>query len=237
MNNNLPQVHVKPGEGNMVTVLSGEVFRFDGTGYSLNSIPSVIALVKSKGSKEHTVIFYDESQIGVILDDSIMDRNQDKAFYSYKFADAFMEWKKILDRAMNQKEFVDFLRRRPTEESYIIEPLLAQVQNLKLMTKIIGEYQYDDNNNITFMFQTKDGESKTKLPAKIQLFMVILNESDFSQSVEFELELKKPKSEEEKPLFTITCPKLQRYIKQATDYEISKLKQELEGYLVLAGRM
>lgn len=233
-----PIVHVDPTYGEKdVTILTGQAYRFSGTNYSLDSIQAVIDLVKAKGSKENTVIFYDDNQIGVILDDSVMDRNQDKAVYDFAFSDDFREWKEILGVVMDQKKFVDFLKRRPVTEAHVTEPLLAQVQHLKLMTQIIGDYQHDDDGNTTFMFKTKDGEGKGKLPKKIELNMVILKESDLAQLIEFELELKKPKSEEEKPLFIITCPKLQRYIKIATDHEVGKLKKALEGYLILAGRM
>jgi len=230
------RVHIEPKDG-QVTILHGDikVYQFPGTNYKLNSINSIIQLVKWKGSKDHTVIFYDENQVQVILDDSLMDRPQDRAIYGFEFTQAFDEWTEIFGIAQNQKQFVDFLKRRPWDEMPIIEPLLAQVQNLKLMTEIIGDYSYDDNNNLTFMFKTKDGEKMTKLPTAITLDMIILNESTFSQPVEFELELKKPKSENEKPMFIITCPKQKRYVKEAVEHEVSKMKKELEGYLIMAG--
>jgi hypothetical protein len=166
-----------------------------------------------------------------------MDRPQDRATYGFAFSDTFLEWKGIVGQPMNQKSFVDFLKRRPAEELPVVEPLLAQVQNLKLMTEIVGDYTYDDANNITFMFKTKDGEGMTKLPSVIVINLVLLNESDFSQPVEFELELRKPKSENEKPMFLITCPKIQRYIKTAIEHEVDKLKKALEGYLIMAGNI
>ncbi len=238
MRSNPERVHVEPKDG-QVTILHGDikVYHFPGTNYQLNSVDSVIQLVKWKGSKDNTVIFYDENQIQVILDDSLMDRPQDKAIYGFEYTQAFSEWTDIFGNPLNQKQFVDFLKRRPWEESHIIEPLLAQVQNLKLMTEIIGDYSYDDHNNLTFMFKTKDGEKMTKLPTVITLDMIILNESTFNQQVEFELELKKPKAENEKPMFIVTCPKLKRYVKEAVEHEVSKMKKELDGYLIMAGHM
>lgn len=229
-------VHIAP-EGDKVTILHGnvDVHQFQGTKYQLDSVASVIELVRWKGSKEKTVIFYDDQGIRVILDDTILDRPQDRATYGFKFADSFLEWRKILDSSLSQKKFVDFLKRRPFDESLVVEPLLAQVQNLKLMTQIVGDYTYDDNNNITFMFKTKDGEGMTKLPTVITISLVVLNESDYSQNIEFELELRKPKSEDEKPLFIISCPKLQRYIKEAVEHEVGIMKEALKGYLIMAG--
>lgn len=236
MNN--PSIHVKTGEnGGIVTLLEGDAYQFKGTGYSLDSVNAIVELVRRKGSPENTVIFYNDAEIGIILNDSVMDRPQDKATYKYAFADTFMEWKGILGGAFSQKKFVDFLKQRPDSEMEFAEPLLAKVQNLKLLTEVVGDYKYDDNNNFTIMFKTKDGEKSTKLPTKFSLDMVILKESDFSQLIEFELELSKPKSQDERPLFTVTCPKVQRYVKQATDYEVGRLKKELTGYMILAGKI
>lgn len=233
---NVERVNITPENGKVHIIHSEvDIHQFRGTNYKLNSIASVIELIKWKGFKEHTVICYNDSSVQVILDDTIMDRPQDLASYSFVFSDSFSEWKAILGQALDQKKFVDFLKRRPADEAYVVEPLLAQVQNLRLMTEIIGDYSYDDANNLTFMFKTKDGEGMTKLPTVIKLYLILLNESDFTQEVEFELELKKPKSENEKPLFIITCPKLQRYIKDATDHEIDVMKEALPGYLIMAG--
>lgn len=233
---NVERVHVEPKDG-QVAILHGniEVYQYRGFDYKLDSIQSVIDLVKVKGSKERTVLFYNDSCVQVILDDTVTDRPKDEATYSFKFSDSFSDWRKILGSALTQKGFVDFLKRRPYEETTVLEPLLAKVQNLKLMTEIVGEYTYDDNNNISFMYKTKDGEKMTKLPSVITINLAILNESDFFQSIEFELELKKPKSENEKPVFILTCPKMDQYIKNAVAHEVGILKSALDGYFILAG--
>lgn len=236
-NNNVERVVIQP-EGDTVTILHGniEVYQFKGVKYSLDSIGSVIELVNQRGSKERTLIFHDDEQVQVILDDSITDRPQDKAVYRFELSDAFKEWQKVLGVPLNQKQFVDFLRHRPETEIAEIDSLLATVQYLKLATEIIGDYQYDDNNNITFMFKTRDAEGSAKLPSVLNVYLQLLNESELVQCVEVELELRKPKSENEKPTFVLTCPKLDRYLKVAKEYEINKLKHALEGYIILAGR-
>ena len=236
MSKHVERVHINPNS-DTVTVLHGNinVHQFEGTDYVLESIASVIELVKWKGSKNNTVIFYNDNKVQVILDDALMDRPQDIAAYGFKWSDSFDEWRGVLDRPMGQKDFVNFLKRRPYDESHVVEPLLAQAQNLKLMTEIMGDYTYDDNNNITFMFKTKDGESMTKLPSLVTINLILVNESDFYQPIEFELELNKPKSENEKPSFILKYPKLQRYIKDAVKHEINKMKSALDGYLIMAG--
>lgn len=236
--NKVERVIVQP-KGDTVTILHGniEVYQFKGTSYRLSSIDSIIKLVEQRGSKERTLIFYDDEQVQVIFDDSVTDRPQDRATYAFELSDELKEWQAVFGVPLNQKQFVDFLRRRPDGEVVELENLLATVQYLKLATEIIGDYQYDDNNNITFMFKTRDAEGSAKLPSMLNVYLQLLNESELIQCVEVELELRKPKSENEKPAFVLTCPKLDRYLKIAKEYEINKLKHALEGYIILAGRL
>jgi len=203
--------------------------------YNLESINSVIELINRRGSKERTLIFYDDKQIKVVLDDSITDRPQDQATYVFMASDDLQEWQGIMNTPLSQKLFIDFLRRRPGKEIVEMETLLASVQCLKLATEIVGDYQYDDNNNIVFMFKTKDAEGSAKLPSVLNVYLQLLNESELMQCVEIELEIRKPKSENEKPVFVLTCPNLKRYLKVAKKYEINKLEHALEGYIILAG--
>lgn len=219
----------------VLTILKGQAFLPQGTSYRLNSIEAVAELVKAKGSKDHTVIFYNDDQIDIILDDSIMDRPQDRATYGFKPSDLFIEWNAIFDKPISQKDFVNFLKQRTPEELPDVGLLLAKVQNLKIATQIVGDYQFDDNNNFTVMYKAKDGEGQVTLPSILEVTIPILYGSDKKFTLEIELELNKPRSENEKPTFTLSCRKLKRYIREATEYEVGRLKAMLPGYLILAG--
>jgi predicted ATP-grasp superfamily ATP-dependent carboligase len=53
--------------------------------------------------------------------------------------------------------------------------------------------------------------------------------------MEIEIEVIKPKSENEKPIFSLSCPKLSRYKKIALEHEIEQIKKELVGFLIITG--
>lgn len=224
-------------KGDTIRVLHGDirVHQFSGTKYALRSIDSLIELAKTKGSQEHSVIFYNTSKVQMILDDTVMDRPQDMATYEFAASEAWKEWQDVLDHAMGQRDFVEFLRHRPANELANIEGLLAVVQRLSFATEIIGDFQYDDRNNISVMFKMKDVEGSVKLPSVLELSIILLNESEFLSDIEIELELKKPKSENEKPTFTLTCPKLKRYWLDATEEAVDRMKDSLPGWMILAG--
>lgn len=239
MSNETDRIHIAPA-GDRIEIWHGDlppVHQFRGTDYWLDSTASVVQFVMTKGSIEHTVISYNDAAIKVILDDTVVDRPQDVATYGFTPSQDLVDWKAVFDRPLYQKEFVDFLKRRLPGEVRYVESLIASVQKLKVNTQIVGDYQFDDNNNFTFMFKSQDGEGSVRLPSVVTVWITLLNESDHKASLDVELELRKPTSEKERPTFVLTCPKLPRYMKDAVQHEVKKLKEALPGYLILAGKI
>lgn len=216
-----------------------EIYQYDGFSYTADSTESLIALVKSKGVQENCVIAYNEAGFKVILDDKVLDRTQDRLRYDFKKSLQYKEWSKILESgfAFDQKSLLDFLRRREIGEIDAADAITAAIQNFKYVTNIAGDFTYDDNNNYTFGIKIGDAEGTVKLPQYLYADIEVYNESGFIQSMEIELEVRRPKAEGEKPMFVLTCPKLARYLKDAFDNEINTVKGALDGYLIVAGNI
>lgn len=235
------QINVTP-LGDTLIIREGAaapLFNYDGFRYTANSTPALIALVKSKSVKENCVIAYDEKGFKVILNDQIIERCQDRIAYEFQKSLQYEEWEQILERGyvFDQKSLIDFLKRRDTYEITEVEQFIAALQNFKFVTNITGDFSFDDRNNYTFSIKVGDAEGTVKLPQIVLVNLEIFNESEYFQLIEIELEVKKPKGEGEKPLFALACPKLSRYLKAATDNEIERVKQELDGYLIVAGNI
>ena len=225
----LPEVVIRHGD-------AARIYTYKGFRYSLESTNSLVDLIKHRGSKGNTIVLYTDTEIKVILNDAVVDREQDTASYLYQESQELHEWRGILGRPQVQKDLVDYLKRLPNGQiaTEYVDNLIGAIQTLKLATEIVGEYSYADNNNIGVMFKTKDGEAQTYIPKQIEVAIPLLNEGD-TFTVEIEIELRKPTSEKERPLLVLTCPKLVRYLKEATEREVAKLKKALAGYIVLAG--
>jgi len=228
-------IHVKT-EGDKLHIIHSDlcIFQYRGFNHVIEDTKSIIGLVDRYGSPNNTLIFVNKERIYVIFDDSIKDRPQDTAVCKFCVSDQAMEWFNIQDSSVRQTKFIDFLKCRPEGEVENLDALLAAVKVLKITTEIIGNYEYDDRGNITFMYKTKDKEGKCSIPSVLNVTMPMLNNGDVLE-IEMELEVVKPKSETEKPAFIISCPKWPRYYKQAVEVEIKKLKDALPEYLILAG--
>jgi hypothetical protein len=234
------KVLVSPETGSTeLNIFTGEkkVFYPGGTDYRLDTIDAIAELVKFRGYSDKTLIFFDNKGIGIILDDSIMDRPKDHGKFVFKTSAEWDEWVAVLNKALPQKQFVDFLKLRQPEEVHEMDDLLGKAQYLSYATSIIGDFGYEDRDNITVAIKIKDAETTTKIPRQFEITLPLVFGASEVVDMEISLELQKPREEGQKPLFTLTCPKFNRYWSEAVGWEISRLKELLPGYQILAGSM
>lgn len=243
METNCERVHIEAGCQDTVTIRHVQVneFQYKGIQHSFNSLQGLIDFIKKKGDPEKTVIFYNTKGLDImsvyaILDDSVTDRLQDVVKYNFDLSYDFSQWYNLFGSQLSQKDFIEFLKCLPDGQLKDYESLLASVQKLKIATQITGDYEYEDDNNITIMFKAKDGEGSARLPKTLSIELYLLNESQYKQTIEIELKLIKPKSENEKPHFEIQCPKIKRYLDEAIKHAINNMKEQLNEFLIVAGK-
>lgn len=212
-------------------------FHYTGFNYVAQSTQAIIDLIKhhTKDDPLHTIIFYDEKQVQVILDETVQDRPQDTIRYAFDESLQLKDWKKVFGKPLSQKEFIDFLKRRPPDEVGDCEILLAAVQTIKMATEITGDFEYLNNNNVVVSFKIKDAASATEFPSTFDIFIPLVNESVYQDTLEIELTVNKPRNEGDKLSFQLECPKLPYYWQEAVKAEIQYIRNELPEYLVIAG--
>lgn len=227
-------------EGKEVVVRHGEaprVFEYQGFQHEVYSTDSFVRLVKEKSSQPNCVVAYNDDKIIAILNDNVIERIQDHVVYAFRKSLQYDEWKEVLTRCtiFDQKTLIKFLQRREPDEVIDMEMFLAMLQNFKYVTNIEADFSRADDQNYTFAIKVGEQEGSIKIPQMIYLNLEIFNESQFTQEIEIEVEVYKPKEAGEKTGFKLTCPKLQRYLKAAVDHEIEELKKGLKNYLIVTG--
>lgn len=233
------KINITP-EGNEMTIRTGaaeRIYEYNGFNRKVHSVDSFVRMVQAKCGKENCVISYNDGEISALVDDTIVDREQDFIRYAFVASEQFVEFKSVFDKTMTQRDFIKFLQRREPNEITDLEQLLASIQQFKYVTNIVGDANYEDNNNYTFAFKMGDAEGTVRLPQYIMANLEIFNESKFFQFVELELEVNKPRSESDKLTFTLRCPKLSRYTRQAMLHEVEVMQKGLPGYLIVAGEL
>jgi hypothetical protein len=216
-----------------------EVFVYQGFRHTARSTASFIELVKRKGCAEgdRTVVAYTDQGIEAILDDSVKDRPQDTVTFGFTKSLELSEWGKVWDKPVDHKTLADFLNRQDPSQVQGLEFFIEAVRNFKYTSVIDGDFSYDDRNNYTFAVKIRDQEGSVKIPKTLFLRIPLIEESEFLQTIEVEVDFQKPRSEQEKVLFLLSCPKFPRYWREAVKHEIQKVKEELAGYLVVAGKL
>jgi len=182
-----------------------DIFQYRGFSYHADTVKSFADLVKAKSKTELCVVFYNEKQFSVIIDDTVQDREQDTVTYEYVGSVQFNEWKQLLtfEKFFSIKEFADFLKRREPQEIQNIDDLLFAVQNFRYVTNIQGDFSFEDRNNYTFNVKINEVEGTVRVPRTIYVRMELFKNSGFFQDVEVEIEVHRPKNQDE---FQLTRP-------------------------------
>ena len=239
MNVNIEKIATLSSDGR-VMVYGGdapEVFQYHGFQYEASTVKGFVELVKKKGVQERAVVFGSGKCFHAILDDAVQDRELDTVTMPFEHSVICKEWLPILQNGMvmNQKQFVDFLKRRSDGEIENIDELLYNIKNFKYVTSVSGDFTYDSRNNYTFAVKVQEAEGTVRIPQSFIMKCEIFKGSGWEQMMEIELEIQKPKDQGEALLFQLTCPKFPRYIEDAKEQLFDSMKRELDGWLVVEG--
>lgn len=214
-----------------------EIFQYHGYQYEASTVKGFVELVKKKGVQERAVIFGSGTRFHAVLDDAVQDREHDTVTMPFEYSVICKEWLPILQNGMvmNQKQFVDFLKRRSDGEIENIDELLYNIKNFKYVTSVSGDFTYDSRNNYTFAVKVQEAEGTVRIPQSFIMKCEIFKGSGWEQMMEIELEIQKPKDQGEPLLFKLTCPKFPRYLQDAKENLFDNMKRELDGWLVVEG--
>lgn len=213
------------------------LYNYQGFRYKADTTPSFVELVKRKGVQENAVIFADEDGFFAILDDQVKDRKQDTVSHPFALSVRAQEWSDVLThgKVFGIKGIVDFLKRRDENEIDNLPELLYAMQNFKYVSNITGDFTFDSRNNYTFAVKVAEAEGTVRIPPTVYATLELFEASGWSQTMEIELEIRKPKDAGESPMIALSCPKFERYLKAAKDKETEDMKRQLDGWLVVSG--
>ncbi|MDR3279297.1 MAG: hypothetical protein LBT23_02190 [Synergistaceae bacterium] len=238
----MSDTHIKfetPGEHVFRVGDAEKIFQYAGFRYSANSTDSFVRLLKANIKDVwNAVVFVNDKGFHAIVDTSVTDRPQDKIVYDFSLSPQGEEWGLILEKGQvfDVKSMVDFLKRRETGEIDTIEDILYAAQNFRYVIKSEGDFTRDNSQNYVMAIKVGEAEGTIKVPEKIYANIALLKGSDFTQSIEIEVDIHRPKDEKDgKPGFHLSCPKFERYYQRAILSEVAALKHELGEFLVIDG--
>lgn len=214
------------------------LYDYQGFQYVADTTASFVELVKAKGNQDNAVIFSNARGFFAILDDKVQDRDHDTVSRNFGFSVQAREWLEILQgkgKVFSIKGIVDFLKRRDEKEIEDLPELLYAMQNFKYVNNVSGDFTFDTMNNYTFGIKVSEAEGTVRIPQLIYATIELYEDSNWPQVMEIEVEIQKPKEAGEGPLIFLSCPKFDRYLKDAKENEADVMKRQLDGWLVVSG--
>lgn len=213
------------------------IFVYSGYEYAVRDRESFVAAVTAMGTPGQTVLAYNDSRRQVVanIDRTETSRKQDRIILDLNPSEKLKRWIDILERPMDHRTFIRFLER---ENDGPLDYLIASVKQLKFVTQIHGDYTYDDNNNYNFSYKIGDADGIARLPSTFSItFSPALENGIATKVIDFELELKKPSNERERPSISIAAPRLPDELKEAFVEEMADIRKALPGFLILNGSL
>ena len=216
------------------------IFDYTGFQHKVSTSRSFCDLVKARTKDaENCVVFSRENGFFAILDDTVINRPQDTVQYIYTHSVRAQEWASIIrgnGTIFSIKEMINFLKRREEGEISCIEEFMYAAQNFKYAVLTEGDFTRDNDHNYVVAIKVKEVEGTVRVPETITVNMELYQNSGFFQDIEIEVEIHRPKNENDgRPGFKLSCPKIERYEKAAKDKEAELIQHELDGYLLLEG--
>lgn len=202
--------------------------------YSIRDTESFIAYVNRYGKDKDGIIFYNDKGLKMLFEES-----NRKEFVSLPFGSS-LELRSFLGEYGTSKEFTQkqFFKVLETFSDCLGEQakiLLPSVERLRLDSQIEFESNIDPHDMI-FTYKDKAGLQTTHIPKKLVLTLPYFEGSNILIDLAVDLEVSKPRNENDKPYFTLTDPKAERTERDALDEEINVIKDGLPEWMFVHGK-
>lgn len=200
--------------------------------YTTKDTESFIAYVDKYGNPKTGIIFCQDAGLEMYFDESSRTEKVILPFeYSLEYRTFFQRGND--ERHFSQKEFVKALETFPD----IIEGadlLLPNIERLKLEATVEFESNLDDRDHV-FMYREKGGSQTARIPKQLILRLPVFEKAKNKMTVLADLEIQRPKSAEDKPVFILRDPRRERTIRTAMEAEVDTIKKALKNWMFVWG--
>lgn len=199
--------------------------------YRLNDTESFIKYVGKYGNPKKGIIFCGENDLNMFFDEVSRAEKIHLPFSQSLEVMTFLG--KTGTKEFTQKEFVKALETFPD----VVEGgniLLPNVERLKIETEVNFESNIDQRDHV-FMYKERDGSQTARIPKQIVLTLPFFERSSNQTLITADLEIERPRSENEKPKFTLVNPRHERTLREAFNAEVVLIKAALKDWTFVCG--
>lgn len=200
--------------------------------YQLNDTESFIKYVGKYGNPKKGIIFCGKNAITMFFDEV---SREEKIFLPFTHSLELTTYLGPTGRKeFTQKDFVKALETFPdvVEEHRF---LLPNVERLKIETQVDFESNLDQRDHV-FMYKEKDGSQTARIPKQIVLTLPFFERSKNKVVITADLEIERPRSEDQKPKFILINPRHERTAREAFEVEVEDIKTALKDWTFIWGQ-
>lgn len=242
---NPPQVHIAaPGDHliKLVELEPKDLLRATLQRTTLD-LDAFLAYLKRWTNVETSSIFYTKTGVVCLLDDR-GDRppgtEPDTVNFDFTRPSVAMKWLKIIGKPMKHEDFRTFLEERFAEITNSATgkaggDLYTLISNLSISKTFTYDATLNDKNNYKVGYISAAGGNTAEIPKWVNVTIPLMNGLTNVYNLVMKLEFDVPKTEGEKPIFTLTCPDLEDVFELVAKEAMAKVAEALPGYLVIYG--
>lgn len=213
------------------SLLEPERFHKDRS-YGVGDMNSFVTYVHKYGDSKDGIIFYSSAGLFMFFDEKNRVETVTLNFKKSIELEAFL-YTDGIERSFDQKSFAKLIETFP-ECIEDHQALLPNVQHIKMDATVDFESKIDDTDHI-FLYKEKGGTQTAKLPKRIMLILPYFEGSENKVTIQADLEVYRPKSEDERLRFTLSNPRYQATEREAIELEVSTAKKALSKWFFVKG--
>lgn len=202
-----------------------------------------LAYLKRWSKVETAAIFYTKTAVVCLLDDRRdlkPGADPDSVKFAFTRPSLAKKWLAIFGKPMKHDAFREFLEERYPEITGSANgkagaDLFTLIANLSISKSFTYDGAITDRNNYKIGFTTATGGDTVNIPKWVTVTLPLMEGLDRTYNLVAKLELEVPKTEGEKPTFTLKVPDLDDVFELVAKDAMAVVAEALPGYLITYG--
>jgi hypothetical protein len=208
--------------------------------HALENIASVVTFARRYGDAARSVVFYDDSRVEVVLDETPARGIRERAVMTWKYSPDLRDWQQLLGgKAIDHRALMDFFMRH--QQTLVEATILDRMREVRAMmhVKVDSDLRLD-GETAGVVFESQAGPSLIQFPRRIEVMLPVLDGDVVADAswirTMVHVEVMLPREPKQPVSFALFAPALLAEVRLRIDVEIAAMCTELDGWTVLRGR-
>jgi len=212
--------------------------------YRLETIDGLIAVANRYGSKERSLVLFDNEQVVLVVDDQVEQGDRERMTMKFRTSPDWQQWRSILGKSVTHRELFVFLRQM--QHTLAHAPILDRMRQVKATAQVkIDSDVRLDGETAGVVFTVSGGDELVKFPRSFEVLLPVLatdvgdatlEAPDPPVQLEIRLEIEMPTEPKQPIRFILFAPGMDRAMDKRVNDELEELQSALVDWVVVRGQ-